>query len=280
MNMKNKVWFVTGASKGLGLSLVKELLNKGYNVAATSRNLDELRKAVGDTTNSFLPLKMDLVDNSSVEQGIRQTIDQYGTIDVIVNNAGYGLAGAIEELTDEETRLNFDVNVFGTLNVIRTALPYLRKQGSGHIFNVASVGGFVGTFPGFGIYCATKFAMHGFSESLNTELKQFGIHVTIVSPGYLRTNFLDAGSLVTPKNENSEYTDVRKAQKLHQENINGAQPGDPDKAAGVIIEVATQAQPPLHLYLGSDAYELVESKLKTLKEEMDTVKALATSINY
>lgn len=280
MNMKNKVWFVTGASKGLGLSLVKELLNKGYQVAATSRNPDELRKAAGNNTNSFLPLKMDLVDHSSVEQGIHQTIQQFGSIDVIVNNAGYGLAGAIEELTDEETRLNFDINVFGSLNVIRTALPYLRKQGSGHIFNVASVGGFVGTFPGFGIYCATKFAMHGFSESLNAELKQFNIHVTVVSPGYLRTNFLDAGSLVVPKNELPEYTLVREVQQQHQHNINGAQPGDPDKAAGVIIEVAAQAQPPLHLYLGADAYELVEAKLRTVKEEMETVKALATSISY
>ncbi|RZS72293.1 short-subunit dehydrogenase [Pseudobacter ginsenosidimutans] len=280
MNMKNKVWFVTGASKGLGLSLVKELLNKGYNVAATSRNLAELGNAVGNNSQSFLPLQMDLVDTASVAQGIQKTIDQFGRIDVIVNNAGYGLVGAIEELTDEETRLNFDVNVFGTLNVLRAALPYMRKQGSGHILNVASVGGLVGTFPGFGIYCATKFAMHGFSESLSAELKEFGIHVTVVSPGYLRTNFLGAGSLIVPKNEIQEYSSVRNAQNNHQHNINGAQPGDPDKAASVIIEVASQQQPPLHLYLGADAYGLVESKLKDVKEEMEKVKALATSINY
>ncbi|QEC40963.1 SDR family oxidoreductase [Pseudobacter ginsenosidimutans] len=278
--MKNKVWFVTGASKGLGLSLVKELLNKGYNVAATSRNLAELGNAVGNNSQSFLPLQMDLVDTASVAQGIQKTIDQFGRIDVIVNNAGYGLVGAIEELTDEETRLNFDVNVFGTLNVLRAALPYMRKQGSGHILNVASVGGLVGTFPGFGIYCATKFAMHGFSESLSAELKEFGIHVTVVSPGYLRTNFLGAGSLIVPKNEIQEYSSVRNAQNNHQHNINGAQPGDPDKAASVIIEVASQQQPPLHLYLGADAYGLVESKLKDVKEEMEKVKALATSINY
>ena len=278
--MKNKVWFVTGASKGLGLSLVKELLNKGYNVAATSRNLAELGNAVGNSSQSFLPLQMDLVDTASVAQGIQKTIDQFGRIDVIVNNAGYGLVGAIEELTDEETRLNFDVNVFGTLNVLRAALPYMRKQGSGHILNVASVGGLVGTFPGFGIYCATKFAMHGFSESLSAELKEFGIHVTVVSPGYLRTNFLGAGSLIVPKNEIQEYSSVRNAQNNHQHNINGAQPGDPDKAASVIIEVATQQQPPLHLYLGADAYGLVESKLKDVKEEMEKLKALATSINY
>ncbi|WP_127128580.1 SDR family oxidoreductase [Pseudoflavitalea rhizosphaerae] len=278
--MKNKVWFVTGASKGLGLSLVKELLIKGYNVAATSRNISELSKAVGNNSQSFLPLQMDLVENTSVAQGIQKTIDQFGRIDVIVNNAGFGLVGAIEELSDEETRLNFDVNVFGTLNVLRATLPYMRKQGSGHIMNVASVGGLVGTFPGFGIYCATKFAMHGFSESLSAELKEFGIQVTVVSPGYLRTNFLGAGSLVVPKNEIQEYSSVREAQNLHQHNINGAQPGDPDKAAKVIIEVAEQEQPPLHLYLGADAYGMVESKLKNVKDEMEKVKTLATSINY
>ena len=278
--MKNKVWFVTGASKGLGLSLVKELLNQGYNVAATSRNQQELSNTVGNNIESFLPLQMDLVDNASVARGIQQTIDRFGKIDVIVNNAGYGLVGAIEELTDEETRLNFDVNVFGTLNVLRAALPYLRKQGSGHIFNVASVGGFVGTFPGFGIYLATKFAMHGFSESLSVELKEFGIHVTVVSPGYLRTNFLGAGSLVVPQHEIKDYSAVRDAQNLHQHNINGAQPGDPDKAAGVIIDIAAQEQPPLHLYLGADAYGLVESKLKDVKVEMEKLRSLATSINY
>lgn len=278
--MKNKVWFVTGASKGLGLSLVKQLLNKGYNVAATSRNLQELSNTVGNNSETFLPLQMDLVDNASVASGVQQTIDRFGKIDVIVNNAGYGLVGAIEELTDEETRLNFDVNVFGTLNVLRAALPYLRKQGSGHIFNVASVGGFVGTFPGFGIYCATKFAMHGFSESLGAELKEFGIHVTVVSPGYLRTNFLGAGSLVVPQYEIKEYSSVREAQNQHQHNINGAQPGDPDKAAGVIIDIAAQEQPPLHLYLGADAYGLVESKMKDVKVEMEKLRSLATSINY
>lgn len=278
--MKNKIWFVTGASKGLGLSLVTELLKKGHSVAATSRNLEELTNAVGNNSGSFLPLQTDLVDKSSVEKAIRETINRFEQIDVIVNNAGYGLVGAIEELTDEETRANFDVNVFGALNVIRAALPQLRKQGSGHIFNVASVGGFVGTFPGFGIYIATKFAMHGFSESLYSELKEFGIRVTVASPGYLRTNFLGNGSLIVPKNEMPEYKLVREAQQQHQQHINGAQPGDPDKAANVIIRVADQEQAPLHLYLGADAYGLVETKLSALTQEMETVKELATSINY
>lgn len=278
--MNNKVWFVTGASKGLGLSLVKALLSKGYRVAATSRNITELKNAVDNNSESFLPLKMDLVNSSDVEQGIQDTIKKFGSIDVIVNNAGYGLVGALEELSDKEARKNFDVNVFGVLNVIRSAMPQLRKQQSGHIFNVASVGGFVGNFPGFGIYCATKFAMHGFSESLHAEAKQFGVHVTIASPGYLRTNFLDAGSLVIPENEIAAYSKVREVQDQHQQQINGAQPGSPEKAAEAIIEVANQQEPPLHLYLGADAYGLVEAKLKSMKDEMETVRSIATSINY
>lgn len=278
--MKNKVWFITGASKGLGLILVKQLLNNGYSVAATSRTVDELKKAVGNNSADFLPLTMDLVDTTSVEKGIKETIDRFGRIDVIVNNAGYGLLGALEELSDAETRQNFDVNVFGALNVIRSAMPHLRKQQSGHIINVASIGGFVGTFPGFGIYIATKFAMHGFSEALHAEVKDFGIDVTVVSPGYLRTNFLESGSLVTPKHEIADYKSVRHAQDLHQNNINGAQPGNPDKAAEVIIEISKQSTPPLHLYLGADAFGMVETKIKAVQHDLETTRALATAINY
>src|SRR5688572_26187045 len=164
--MKNEVWFITGASKGLGLSLVQKLLQEGYNVAATSRNEKELKKAVGTNVERFLPLTTTLTDEGDVAKAIERTVEYFGHVDVVVNNAGYGLAGGLEELTDGEVRRNFDVNVFGSLNVIRKALPYLRQQKSGHIFNIASIGGFIGTFPGFGIYCATKFAMHGFSESL------------------------------------------------------------------------------------------------------------------
>src|SRR5688500_252487 len=244
--MEKKVWFVTGASKGLGLSLVKKLLQQGYRVAATSRNRKDLEKAVGADNDAFLPLTVDLNNEGSVEKGIKSTIDHFGSVDVIVNNAGYGLAGALEELSDAEARLNFDINVFGSLNVIRKALPYLRKQRSGHIFNISSIGGFTGVFPGFGIYCATKFAVQGFTESLSAEVAPFGIKVTIVSPGYFRTNFLDDSSLNVPENEIADYINVREIQSVHQNRYNGNQTGDPDKAAAVIIEIAEQKEPPLH----------------------------------
>jgi NAD(P)-dependent dehydrogenase (short-subunit alcohol dehydrogenase family) len=275
--MKNKIWFVTGASKGLGLSLVKKLLQEGYRVAATSRNLEDLKKAVGVNSDAFLPLSVDVKNETSVEKGVWDTIAHFGAIDVVVNNAGYGLTGSLEELSDEEVRQNFDINVFGVLNVIRKVMPYMRKQKSGHFLNIASIGGFAGSFPGFGSYISTKFAMHGFSESLAAEVKPFGIAVTIVSPGYFRTDFLDASSLAVPKNEIADYKLVREAQSVHQNDINHNQPGDPDKAAAVMIEIAGQKEPPLHVFLGKDAYQFADAKIKAVQQDMAAVKELATA---
>jgi len=186
----------------------------------------------------------------------------------------------LEELTDSEVRGNFDINVFGSLNVIRQSLPYMRKQQSGHIFNISSVGGFTGGFPGFGIYCATKFAVHGFTESLAHEIKDFGLFATLVMPGYFRTNFLSGTSLNVPKNEISDYTTVRAVQNAHTNDYNGNQAGDPDKAAEVLIEVAQMEQPPIHLFLGQDAYDLAEVKISTVKADMDAVKDLATATGF
>ena len=278
--MKNKVWFVTGASKGLGLALVKKLLAEGYRVAATSRRADELQKAVGAAADTFLPLTVRLEDEADVEQGIRKAAEHFGSLDVIVNNAGYGLAGALEELSDAEARANFNINVFGSLNVIRKALPFLRRQRSGHIFNVSSIGGFSGAFPGFGIYCATKFAVQGLTESLAVEVKPFGIHATIVSPGYFRTDFLSAASFRVPENEIAEYENVRDAQSTHQHSYNGNQPGDPEKAAEVLIAIAELKEPPVHLFLGADAYALAEEKIGSVQRDMENVRAQATATAF
>ena len=273
-----KVWFVTGASKGLGLTLVKKLINQGFKVAATSRRLADLESAVGKH-EQFLPLEVDLMNEASVLTALAEAKSKFGRIDIVVNNAGYGLVGGLEELSDRESRNNFDVNVFGMLNIIRNVLPQMRKQSSGHIFNIASIGGFIGTFPGFGIYCATKFAVHGLSESLSTEVEPFGIKVTIVSPGYFRTNFLDS-SLATPANPIEAYEAVRASQSMHQHQINGNQPNDPEKAADVFIAAAALDQAPLHLFLGEDAYEMVEQKIRNVTQEMEVVKSLATSTTF
>ena len=277
--MSTTVWFVTGASKGLGLALVKQLLQNGYKVAATTRNLDELKTAVGNHEH-FLPLAMNIVDEASVADALMKTATKMGSIDVVVNNAGYGMVGSLEELSDAEARQNFDVNVFGSLNVIRQALPYMRKQGYGHIFNVSSIGGFTGNFPGFGIYCATKFAVHGFTESLAAEVKPFGIHTTLVSPGYFRTAFLTNDSLAVPKQVMAEYENVRNMQALHQNDINGNQAGDPVKAAEVMIAVANQPEPPIHLFLGADAYDMAYQKIDFIQKDMEKVKALATATGF
>ncbi|NIJ54066.1 oxidoreductase [Dyadobacter arcticus] len=275
-----KVWFVTGASKGLGLVLVQKLLANGLKVAATSRNMTDLHQAVSGQTDLFLPLQVDLKNESSVQQAIEKTVATFGNIDIVVNNAGYGLTGSIEELTDSETRENFEVNVFGTLNVIRKAMPYLREQKSGHIFNISSIGGFTGDFPGFAIYCATKFAVVGLTESLAAEVKSFGIKVTVVEPGYFRTNFLTSGSLGTPKNEIAEYKEVREVQNAHQQDINGNQPGDPAKAADVLIRIASEANPPLNLFLGQDAYDLAQAKIEAVGKELENWKEVTISTGF
>jgi NAD(P)-dependent dehydrogenase (short-subunit alcohol dehydrogenase family) len=275
-----KVWFVTGASKGLGLALVQKLLADGFAVAATSRSIDELKTAVGHAGEQFLPLSVGLTDEQSVGQAVAATVAAFGRIDVVVNNAGYGLAGSLEELSDAEARGNFDVNVFGTLNVIRAAMPYLRAQQSGHIMNVSSIAGVTGSFPGFGIYCATKFAVSGLSESLAAEVADFGVKVTVVEPGYFRTDFLTAGSFVTPKNEIAEYKQVRESEALHQQQINGQQPGDPAKAAEAMIRIAGEEKPPLHLLLGPDAFELAQTKISVFSSELESWKSLSVSTNF
>ena len=279
MDNQQKVWYITGASKGLGLSLVKQLLAAGIKVAATSRSLEDLRKAVGAENPDFLPLSVDLKDEASVKQSVEATIKAFGQIDVVVNNAGYGLLGSLEELSDQESRDNFEINVFGMLNVIRNVMPQMRAQQSGHIFNISSIGGFYGAFPGFGIYCATKFAVAGLSESLAAEAKAFGINVTVVLPGYFRTNFLSSGSLSVPQHPLDAYADVRESQKAHQDAINGSQPGDPEKAVAVIIVAASAEHPPVNLFLGADAYAMADQKIISVQKDLDQWETLATSTN-
>lgn len=277
MDTTNKVWLVTGASKGLGLSLVKKLLAQNYRVVATSRNIQSLIAEVGEVSDVFLPLEVSLTDNENVKEGIAKSIAHFGQLDVIVNNAGFGQIGTLEELTDEEARNSFDVNVFGSLNVIRNAMPYLRKSRSGHIFNIASVGGFSGAFPGWGIYCATKFAVVGFTESLAEEVKGLGIHATVVYPGYFRTDFLAKGSVKTPQHTIEEYEAARQSQQAHLSDINGNQPNDPEKAAEVLIAISKEEKPPVHLFLGSDAYDIVYKKVDFISSEVEQWKSYTLS---
>ncbi len=277
MGMK-KVWFITGASKGLGLSLVNQLLKAGQSVAATSRNIDELKKAVNADTGKFLPLAVNLADEQSVEDAINATIAKFERIDVVINNAGYGIGGSIEELTDAETRNSFDVNVFGTLNVIRKASPYLRAQHSGHIINIASIAGIAGA-TGWAIYAATKSAVIALSEVSAEDLKEFGVKVTVVAPGAFRTSFLTTDSLILAANPIAEYEEVRAIHSKYLK-MDGQQAGDPEKAAAAMISLASMPNPPVHLLLGNDAFQRANGKIEALTKEFKDWKAITISTDF
>jgi NAD(P)-dependent dehydrogenase (short-subunit alcohol dehydrogenase family) len=280
--MKNidPVWLVTGASKGLGLVLVQKLLAANYRVAATSRSMADLERALGRKNDRFLPLEVDLRSPDAVASAVHAARENFGALDVVVNNAGYGQLGTVEEATDEEARRCFDVNVFGTLNVLRAAVAYLREQRAGHVFNIASIAGFVGGFSGWGIYCATKFAMAGLTESLHEDLAPLGVKVTLVYPGYFRTSFLGKESLVLPARPLPVYEAARASEARHVEIIAGQQPGDPEKLAEALIQTYRLEAPPLHLFLGSDAVAMAEAKQGQLQRAIDAHRALSVSTDY
>jgi NAD(P)-dependent dehydrogenase (short-subunit alcohol dehydrogenase family) len=277
--MKNiRTWFITGASKGFGLSLVKQLLEAGQNVAATSRDLDALVAAVGVTAPNFLPLEVELGNEDSVGCAIHQANAAFKSIDVVINNAGYGIGGSIEELSDRETRDCFEVNVFGTLNVIRMVMPYMRVQMSGHIINISSIAGIAAT-SGWSVYAATKFSVIGLSDVLAQDVAEFGVKVTVVAPGAFRTSFLNADSINIARHAIGEYTTVHNAQELLLAK-DGKQEGDPDKAAAAIIEMAHMENPPLYLLLGEDAYNRAMTKLDRLRKEFLLNEELTKAMAY
>lgn len=250
---------------------------RGYCVVATSRNIQPLIQEIGNKSAVFLPIEVDLTDNENVKKAIVKSVEHFGAINVVVNNAGYGQIGTLEELTDEEARRNFDVNVFGSLNIIRNAMPYLRQQQSGHIFNISSIGGYFAGFAGWGIYCATKFAVAGFTESLAEEIKPFGVKATVVYPGYFRTDFLSKESIMSAKNPIVEYEEARKSEQAHLSDINGNQPNDPEKAADVLIAISKEENPPVHLFLGNDAYDIVYNKISIITNETEQWKSYTLS---
>ncbi len=279
--MENKkVWFITGASKGLGLTLAKKLLSQGYRVAGTSRNMASLTKVLGSQYASFLPLQVDLTDETSIKDAVKSIETHFGTIDVLVNNAGYGQFGTLEELSAKEFKNNYETNVFGLVNVIRNVMPLMRKNQSGHVFNIASLGGYDGNFPGWGAYCSTKFAVAGLTESLAAEVKEFGVKVTLVYPGYFRTGFLSKDSFQLPENPIAAYSAARASEKQHQEQIHGNQPNDPQKFAEVLIEVENAENAPLHLFVGDDAYEVAYSKMKFIETDLENWKAQTLSTGF
>lgn len=278
--MTNKVWFITGASRGFGLLLAQRALARGYRVAATSRTIDALTASIGPASDRFLPLAMEVTSEPSVAAAVAATVQRFGGLDVVVNNAGYGQFGTLEETSDAEARRNFDVNVFGVLNVLRATLPTLREQRSGHVFNISSIGGFVAGFSGWGIYCATKFALSGLTEALHVDLAPFGVATTLVYPGYFRTSFLAEGSLAHPARPIAAYAAARASQRQHADAINGNQPGDPVRAVDVMLDVYERGDAPLHLFLGSDAYARAEAKLAEVSRALAANATLTRSTDF
>lgn len=277
--MSTKVWYVTGASQGFGLALVRKLLKAGYRVAATSRNEETLKRAVGATeADCFLPLGVDLGNVDAIQASIEETISRFGTIDVLMNNAGYGMAGTLEETAEQDIRKIFDVNVLSLVNVTKCVLPVMRKQRSGYILNMGSVAGFIGA-PGWSVYSATKAAVAAFSEVLALDLKEFGVKVTVVEPSGFRTEFLTKNSLAYTEVGIEGYQAVKDAQKRYLAG-NGRQPGDPEKAAEIFIDLAESNDPPVHLLLGVDAYNRATNKMMGLQEEMTRWQSVTESADF
>lgn len=279
MDNQRKTWFITGCSQGIGLVLTKQLLSEGYNVAATARNIKTLKKAVGGSSSQFLPLQVDIVNEESVANAVKSTVTQFETIDCLVNNAGFGLIGGIEESSNKEVNESFAINVFGLLNVTRAVLPHMRSAKFGHIFNISSVFGLIAG-AGWGIYCGTKFALEGISEALAQEVKPFGINVTIIEPGYVRTNFLSSGSIAVPANPNAAYTAIQEEKRKHKEDVSGSQIGDPQKIAEVIISLTKVSEPPLRILLGSDALQYANYKIQMLQAGIEANKEITLSTDF
>ncbi|UXY32123.1 oxidoreductase [Streptomyces sp. HUAS TT20] len=272
-------WFITGAARGFGLEIARQALERGDNVVATARNPETVEKTLPQYGDQLLALALDVTDESQAHAAAAAAVERFGTIDVLVNNAGRGLLGAIEESSDAAVRAVYDTNVFGLLNVTRAVLPAMRRQGSGRVLNLSSLGGFTSS-AGFGIYCSTKFAVEGISEAMRQELAPLGIHVTIVEPGYFRTDFLDASSLHTEGEVITDYAQTAGAVRGAVPGLNHAQPGDPVKGAAAILALADAGTPPLRAQLGSDCAAELDRKITQLREEAAAWRHLALSTDH
>jgi NAD(P)-dependent dehydrogenase (short-subunit alcohol dehydrogenase family) len=272
--MATKNWLVTGISRGFGRALCEELLRRGHTVIGTSRN-----GASSPAHENLIELSLDVSDEKQTHDVIAQAIAKAGHIDVVVNNAGFGLVGAVEEVSTAEAAKVFDTNFFGTWNIIRAVLPHLRANRRGHIVNFSSIGGITGSM-GNGLYNASKFAVEGLSEALEVEVRPFGITVTIVEPGYFRTDFLSSSSIQQAAKVIDAYAETAGATRNAVSVRSGSQPGDPAKAVGVIIDAIESDTPPLRLPLGPDAFSRIDGKIARLHQEMGQWRQAASDTQF
>jgi NAD(P)-dependent dehydrogenase (short-subunit alcohol dehydrogenase family) len=272
----SKVWFITGASSGLGAQLAAAALAKGDSVAATFRKGEQANSFSGSQRTGAHGIVLDLTDNNRIGPAVQEAIDQFGRIDVLVNNAGYGTIGAIEEFSMEEIRAQFETNFFGMAALTKAVLPRMRQQGSGHILQLSSGAGVKAT-GGFGIYNASKFALEGFSEALAQEVAPFNIRVVIVEPGPFRTEFA-SGSIKLAASRMDEYKQTPVAQMYHYiSRIPGRQEGDPVKAAHVMVDYVHEDRTTLRLPLGKHAIDVIKAKIASLEKDIESNMELALS---
>jgi NAD(P)-dependent dehydrogenase (short-subunit alcohol dehydrogenase family) len=273
------VWFITGASRGFGLAIAREALGRGDSVVATARNLQALAEALPAGDERLLTVELDVHRPEQIAAAVDAAVAAFGRIDALVNNAGRGLVGAVEETSDAEARAVFDVNVFGLLAVTRAVLPQMRAQGSGLVINVSSVGGFV-AWPGWGVYCATKFAVEGLSDAMKHELEPLGIKVTAIEPGPFRTDFLDGSSLHIAATEIADYASTGGAARTWAVDNNAGQAGDPEKAAAIIVGLASEDRLPERIQLGANAVHDIADKLARTSRDLEQWREVALSADF
>jgi len=262
-----KVWFITGCSTGFGRSIASYVLSIGHNVVITARKISDINDLVVGYESSALALSLDVTKPDQIIAAVNKAMDRFDRIDVLVNNAGIGYFGAVEESEDDAVRKMFEINFFGLANMTKAVLPVMRKQRSGHIINISSVGGLV-AFPALGYYNASKFAVDGLSESLAKEVAHLGIRVTIVAPSGFRTDWAGR-SADNSKIVIADYADTAGANKSFIRGYSGNQPGDPKRAAQAIVKAVESLEPPLRLLLGAAALKGATAKLDVLKKDFD-----------
>lgn len=270
-----KIWFITGAGRGLGLAIAKAALEAGNCIVATARNKEKLEKVFG-TNPDVLSLALDVTDKVSITEAVKAAVERFGRIDVLVNNAGYGQLGWFEDTTDEQIRNQFETNVFGVMNVTRTVLPLMRAKRSGHIFTITSVSG-VFSVAGGTIYASSKFAVEGLMEGLAQEVKPLGIRTTIIEPGFFKTDFLDGSSVKFSENSIPDYAPQFDAFRKWHENMNHKQTGDPQKLGALLVKLSDMSEPPVRLAAGTDGYNCVIEKADNLRTEAERNKEMSFS---
>jgi NAD(P)-dependent dehydrogenase (short-subunit alcohol dehydrogenase family) len=275
---KNAVWLITGCSKGLGRALARQALESGYRVVVSARDVSAVEDIVKEHPAVALAVQLDVTKPDEAKAAVRAAERRFGAVDVLVNNAGYGYLGAIEEGEDADVRAMFETNVYGTWNMIKAVLPGMRERGRGHVVNISSVGGLT-TFPGVGFYHMAKFAVEGLSETLAKELAPFGLGVTVVEPGAFRTDFR-GGSMKQSNVRLAAYADTVGKARDGVTAAHGKQQGDPVLGGKAIISALEADKPPLHLVLGGDALDLIRSKLDDLGRELDTWEELTRSTSF